>query len=174
MRFCPSLTILAVCLVAVGCFEEPVREHVHLTILGGGAAVVTTVQEVAAPWQAGSNPALAERLDGVLKRPRVDLWTSLLALKGRWLSPDLVTAMVSPGPDDRQPEIDPAVFASLPRRFGAPPGAAEVGNALRHQLVPRGVHLIRWRPRLIAPPDFEDTDPRRYLDAGEIPDAPAR
>jgi hypothetical protein len=113
-------------------------------------------------------------LDGVLERPRVDLWTSLLALNARWLSPDLVTTMVSPGPDDRQPELDPAVFASLPRRFEAPPGAAEVADALRHQLVPRSVHLIHWRPRLTAPPDFEDTDPRRYLDAAEIPDAAPR
>ncbi len=369
MRLHPLLTIVAISLMTAGCFEEPVREHVHLSFLGGGAAVVTTVQEVAAPWEAGSNPALAGRLDdarselesgwdrwrplydqlqpaaerysvemvdglvrratygavvasfdpveqffgaeglsavffvdgtiselqlypvggtratrtqrqlveaeidvwaaavadylghaialytyleqrpdravpclahifdehgpdptplegreerlvldlkpaiervadvllvpddraftpnelvrlafdpfparltvaldghlissegftehdGFLERPRVDLWTALQTLEGQWVSPDLVTAMVVPGPEDQQPEIDPVSFAALPRRFAAPPNAAEVSAILRQALVPRDVHVLRWRPVATEAPDFEDADPLEFL-----------
>jgi hypothetical protein len=377
MRTFLTLIVLASCLATAGCFEEPVREHVHLTMLGGGAAVLTTVQDVASPWQTGSNPELAGRLDdarselasgwdrwrplydelrpvaeryaielvdqlvrratygavvstfapveeflgaeglsasfsqsesiaeirlypsggsratwrqrqqvaseidrwavavadylrcavalyayletrpdraapclahvvddhepdfgplndheqrlvtelkpameavadillvpedrafslnelsrlafdpfparltialdgpvlesegflsddGVLQRPRVDLWSALMALEGRWLSPDLVTAMVAPAPDDRQPEVEPELLASRPRRFGRPPKAWEVAEALRSGLIPPDMHVVRWRSGATSAPDFEVTDPRRFLDAAasELP-----
>ena len=102
--------------------------------------------------------------DGILERQRVDLWTALEALEGRWVWPDLVTAMVAPAPEDQQPEIDPVSFASLPRRYATPPGTTDVADALREALVPREVLIVRWRPRTPTGPDFEDTDPRRYLD----------
>jgi hypothetical protein len=371
MRSLLSISVALSCLATAGCFEEPVREHVHITMIGGGAAVLTTVQDVAAPWQAGSNPELAGRLDdarselgsgwdrwrplydelrpvaerysielvdqlvrratygavvpffapvgrflgaeglsasfsqngsvaeiqlypsggsratwrqrqeveaeldlwaatvadylhhavalyaylegrpdraapclahvvdvhepdfgsltdheqrlvtdlkpameavadillvpedrafslnelsrlafdpfparltisvdgpvlqtegllvddGHLERPRVDLWSALIALDGRWLSPDLVTAMVAPAPEDRQPEVQPELFASRPRRFGRPPEAGEVAEALRSRLIPPDMHVVRWRPVAMSAPDFEATDPRRYLDA---------
>jgi hypothetical protein len=365
--------VIAGCLAATACFEEPVREHVHVTMLGGGAAVVTTVQDVAAPWQAGSNPTLAGRLDdarselgsgwdrwrplydelqpvaerysielvdglvrratyaavapsfepverflgaeglsatfsqdrgfaeiqlypsggtraswrqrqeleseidhwaeavtdylrhaaalyayveqrperaapclahvvddpepdfgplndreqrlvtelkpamervadallvpedrarslnelsrlafdpfparltirvdgptvrrqgfldgeSVFERPRVDLWTALMALEGRWISPDLVTAMVAPVADDQQPEVDPVALAALPRRFSPPPSVREVADALRAELQPMDVHVLRWRPASLEAPAFEETDPRRFLDIDE-------
>lgn len=80
-----------------------------------------------------------------LERPSVDAWSALVALQGRWATPDLVTLTVVPGPEDIQPDPDPVAIASLPRRFYSKPTAAEVESALLAELVPEEVHLARWR-----------------------------
>jgi len=42
---------------------------------------------------------------GFFERPAVDAWNALVSLEGRWLSPDLVTALASPAPEDpEQPD----------------------------------------------------------------------
>jgi len=58
-----SLLILCLCLPLLGCFEEPVREHLHLTLRGGGPVIVTVVQEVTSSDQTGDNPELDDRLE---------------------------------------------------------------------------------------------------------------
>lgn len=83
---------------------------------------------------------------GHFERPPVDAWTALAALEGRWLAPDLVTALASPAPEDRQPDPDPVVFAALQRSFGSAPSAAEVASALLSELVPVPVSALRWAP----------------------------
>lgn len=92
-----------------------------------------------------------------LERPPVDLWRSLEALTDRWLSPDLVTALVAPGPESAQPETDPVAFAGLPRRWAPAPDAGTVEAALRGRLRPEDLYRIRWRPRP-APTDEEELD----------------
>jgi len=80
-----------------------------------------------------------------LERPSVDAWSALVALQGRWATPDLVALTVVPGPEDVQPDPDPVAIASLPRRFYSKPTAGEVESALLAELVPEEVHLARWR-----------------------------
>lgn len=83
---------------------------------------------------------------GHFERPPADAWTALAALEGRWIAPDLVTALASPAPEDEQPEPDPVVFAAMPRYFGSAPSAAEVASALLSELVPVPVSALRWAP----------------------------
>jgi len=59
-----SLLILFLCLPLLACFEEPVREHLHLTLRDGGPVIVTVVQEVtSSDDRFGDNPALDDRLE---------------------------------------------------------------------------------------------------------------
>ena len=51
------------CLPLLACFEEPIREHLHLTLQGDGPVVVTVVQEVTPSGRAGDNPELNDRLE---------------------------------------------------------------------------------------------------------------
>lgn len=76
----------------------------------------------------------------------MDAWTALAALEGRWLAPDLVTALASPAPEDRQPDPDPVVFAALRRSFASAPTPSEVASALLSELVPVPVSALRWAP----------------------------
>ncbi len=60
----PTITsILVLSLATTACFEEPIRERIHLTMLGGEATVLTTVLEISPPGFAGTNTELAGRLD---------------------------------------------------------------------------------------------------------------
>ena len=51
------------CLPLTACFEEPVREHLHLSLRGDGPVVVTVVQEVTPSNDIGDNPELTDRLE---------------------------------------------------------------------------------------------------------------
>jgi hypothetical protein len=102
-----------------------------------------------------------------VERPPVDLWRALEGLTGRWLAPDLVTAMVAPGPDSAQPDPDPAIFAAEPRRWAAPPDAAEVAAELRARLRPEELYLVRWQ----TPPAPDDEDELATLALGLLADA---
>lgn len=63
MRRFRALLIAVLCLPLTACFEEPVQEHLHLTILTDGSVVATVVQRVApSDWGQG-NPKLSERLE---------------------------------------------------------------------------------------------------------------
>jgi hypothetical protein len=97
---------------------------------------------------------------GHFERPPADAWTALAALEGRWIAPDLVTALASPAPEDEQPEPDPVVFAALSRSFGSAPSAAEVASALLSELVPVPVSALRW-----APPPAPAGDPAADAEA---------
>lgn len=88
------------------------------------------------------------------ERPPVELWRALVNASEQWVSPDLVTAMVVPGPVGVQPEPDPVSFASLPRRWSRAPDAWTVESELRSHLQPEEFHRIRWRTR--PAPDDED------------------
>jgi hypothetical protein len=94
---------------------------------------------------------------GFLERPAVDVWNALRSLEGRWLSPDLVTEVAAPLPEDRQPDPDVLLFASLPRRFANAPAPGEVEAALVAALVPEDLLRLRWRLPVTA--DGEDDLP---------------
>jgi hypothetical protein len=106
--------------------------------------------------------------DGYLERPPVDLWRVLQSFEGRWLAPDLVTAMVAPVPEDLQPEPDPAEFAARPRWFGQSPSPSAVAAALRAELAPLDVHALRWRPIYPDASEIPDAQPRRILSTVEV------
>ena len=92
---------------------------------------------------------------GFFERPAVDAWNALISLDGRWLAPDLVTAMVSPAPEDLQPEPDPVEFASRLRYVAAAPTSADVESALLSGLVPASELTLRWRPLATADDDSD-------------------
>jgi hypothetical protein len=54
---------LGLCLPLLGCYEEPVRDHLHITFSTGPAIVVTAVRDIAPAAAAGDNPAVEERTD---------------------------------------------------------------------------------------------------------------
>jgi hypothetical protein len=100
-----------------------------------------------------------------LERAPISLWQALIGLEGFWISPDVVTAMVAPVPDDEQPEVDPVAFAAVPRRHGALPSAADVEDELRARLARVEVMRVTW-PGPAPAPDIA-SDPQQLLDAGE-------
>lgn len=89
-----------------------------------------------------------------VERPPVDLWRALESLVGVWLAPDIVTSLVTPGPDAIQPDPDPVSFASLPRYWAPAPDAWEVESELESRLQPEETYRVTWRTR--PAPDDED------------------
>jgi hypothetical protein len=63
MRRIRVILIALLCLPLIACFEDPVQEHLHLTIRADHTLVVTVVQEVASSSRSSDNPELADRLD---------------------------------------------------------------------------------------------------------------
>jgi hypothetical protein len=57
-----STATLILCLPLVACFEDPISEHVHLSILNTGETVVTVIQEVLPSDRVFGNRELAARL----------------------------------------------------------------------------------------------------------------
>lgn len=101
-----------------------------------------------------------------LERPPVSLWQALLGLDGLWISPDIVTAVVAPAPDDAQPEPDPAAFASRPRRHANVPTTTEVEDEIRARLANVAITRVTWRG---LPSDPDDPgDVQALLDAAEV------
>jgi hypothetical protein len=81
MRGIRIALIVVLCLPLTACFEEPVREHLHLTILTNGAVVATVVQQVAPSDRAQNNPQLADRLEEsrVNLEQKLDPWSQRFA-----------------------------------------------------------------------------------------------
>ncbi|MEE4273531.1 MAG: hypothetical protein V2I67_17790 [Thermoanaerobaculales bacterium] len=108
-----------------------------------------------------------------VERPPVDLWRTLESMSAQWISPDIVTSLVQPGPEEAQPEADPVAFAGIPRRWAQPPDAWTVESELRRQLQPEDLYLVRWRTRPVT-----DDEDELYLAAlqmlasaeGELPE----
>lgn len=57
------LVVVGLCLPILGCYEEPVRDHLHIIFSPGPAIIVTAVRDIAQPAVAGENPAVEDRLD---------------------------------------------------------------------------------------------------------------
>jgi hypothetical protein len=94
---------------------------------------------------------------GFFERPAVDAWNALVSLEGRWVAPDLVTALASPAPEDLQPETDPVEFAARPRYLATPPTSGDVESALLSALVPADELTLRWRSSKAAGDDENPT-----------------
>lgn len=88
-----------------------------------------------------------------VERPPVDLWRALEHIAGRWLEPDLVTAMVQPGPPSAQPDTDSTSFSAMPRRWSPAPDAPTVESELRARLAPEELYRIRWQTRPVPDED---------------------
>lgn len=63
MRQVKAILVAVLCLPLTACFEEPVQEHLHLTIRGDGSVVATVVQEVASSDRDSGNQELSDRLE---------------------------------------------------------------------------------------------------------------
>lgn len=85
--------------------------------------------------------------EGFIERPPVSLWASLETMVGLWLAPDLVTALVTPGPVGLQPSPDPVIFANRPRRWTTAPDPSRVESELRSRLQPETIYRVRWQTR---------------------------
>ena len=120
-----SLLILFLCLPLLGCFEEPVREHLHLTLRGGGPVIVTVVQEVtSSDDRLGDNPALDDRLEESRDtiNQNLDPWSQRFAL----LDPLAEHISIERVDGELRRSIHSGVlaFASRPRRYFRPPEPA--------------------------------------------------
>ncbi len=120
---------------------------------------------VAVPGEIVELDGFVRRGELLVERPTRDPWRALVALNGRWLEPDLVTALVAPAPDDRQPEPEPEEFAARPRWAAPPPAATEVEAVLLQELVPADRHLVTWRLAAAATATGMEPDPDRELAA---------
>lgn len=95
-------------------------------------------------------PAAAREVEGferhgsdTLTVDGLGFWDALLALEGRWLSPDLLSSYVEHRAEGAQ-KIDLAAFVAQPRRAAAAPNASEVRAALVGQLTPAPVYRAVW------------------------------
>jgi len=102
--------------------------------------------------------------DGFFERPAVDAWNALRSLEGRWISPDLVTAVAAPLPEDQQPDPDVLLFASLPRRYSSPPSSDDVEAAILAELVPESMLVLRWHSPRPTEREFVEL-PSEWLEA---------
>lgn len=57
------LAVVVFCLPILACYEEPVRDHLHIVFSPGPAVVITAVRDIAAPAVAAENTAVEDRLD---------------------------------------------------------------------------------------------------------------
>lgn len=69
----------------------------------------------------------------------VDLFASIAALEGRWVTPDPLAAAL------REENLTAAQLANLPRRSSAVVSATEVATAIREQLARPKAYRLRWR-----------------------------
>jgi hypothetical protein len=87
---------------------------------------------------------------GMLRVPRVSLWSAVDALRGHWLSPDPLAAVVENARDDSVPLPSSETMAGLPR-FAAPPrDGAAVWNEVSKRLETTRTFRASWtvaRPR---------------------------
>jgi hypothetical protein len=98
--------------------------------------------------RAAGSPLEVEGLvehEGFFERQPVSLWSSLAGIEGRWLTPDIVTAMAVPGGLEVQPERDPIAFAAIERFSSPPQDSGEIVAAIRGGLVPEAVCRVRWQ-----------------------------
>jgi hypothetical protein len=142
MRQIRAFVIALLCLPLTACFEEPVREHLHLMIRVDGSVVATVVQEVAGSEWGHNNQQLAERLEGsreILAR-NLDPWSQRFAN----LSPVAEHQSVETLDGELRRSIHSAVFASfdevvrLVEADGLTGNLVQTGRAAELQLFPTG------------------------------------
>lgn len=73
MKSVRAVFALGLCLPLFACYEEPVRDHLHIVFSPGPAIVITAVRDIASSEAAGENSAVEERTD----EARMDLATGL-------------------------------------------------------------------------------------------------
>ena len=81
-----------------------------------------------------------EARDGAAVIERVDLFESIAALEGRWITPDPLAASLH---DENQ--LTAAEFAELPRRWSAMVSATDIEAALREKMQRPSAYVLRWR-----------------------------
>ncbi len=142
MRQIRALVITLLCLPLTACFEEPVREHLHLTIRVDGPVVATVVQEVAGSEWGHNNQQLAERLEGSRETlaQNLDPWSQRFAN----LSPVAEHQSVESLDGELRRSIHSAVFASfdevvrLVEADGLTGNVVQTGRVAELQLFPTG------------------------------------
>jgi hypothetical protein len=111
MREIRAALIAILCLPLMACFEEPVQEHLHLTIRTDGSVVATVVQQVASSDAGEGNPVLADRLEEARETlaQNLDPWSQRFAQ----LSPLAEHQSVEQVEGEVRRSIHSAVFASF-------------------------------------------------------------
>lgn len=142
MRYIRALAIALLCLPLTACFEEPVREHLHLTILVDGAVVATVVQQVAPSDRAQDNTQLADRLEESRANleQKLDPWSQRFAR----LAPLAEHQSLEISEGEVRRAIHSAVFASfedavrLVEADGLTGNLVDTGRAMELSLFPTG------------------------------------
>jgi len=84
-----------------------------------------------------------DEASGGIRVPRVSLWAAFESLRGRWLSPDPLVALVEAGRTEG-PSLSPETMASE-ARLSRPPGDwNEVRTELMSRLTPASTYRARW------------------------------
>jgi hypothetical protein len=120
--------------------EGEARSHEELSrIVYDPFPAPLTVQ---APWPIleveGFEPAGAR-----LTVPGLSLWKALVALEGRWLSPDPLMIYFEHQGREKQQAFDFGATLRLERRI-AVPSAAEIRRAIEERLRPAAVYRVTW------------------------------
>jgi hypothetical protein len=142
MRRIRVAVIALLCLPLTACFEEPVREHLHLTIRGDGSVVATVVQQVAPSDRAHDNPELSDRLEESRANleQKLDPWSQRFAR----LTPMAEHQSLEMSEGEVRRAIHSAVFASfdeavrLVEADGLTGNVVDTGRALELSLFPTG------------------------------------
>jgi hypothetical protein len=142
MRQVRIAAIALLCLPLTACFEEPVREHLHLTIRGDGSVVATVVQQVAPADRARDNPELSDRLEESRANleQRLDPWSQRFAK----LTPLAEHQSLEMSEGEVRRSIHSAVFesfdeaAQLVEADGLTGNVVDSGRSLELSLFPTG------------------------------------
>jgi hypothetical protein len=94
---------------------------------------------VTVPGDILSTEGFATRKDRTLVIEPVDLFASIAALEGKWITPDPLAAMLR----EQAPTADE--LAAMPHRSTAFIPAADVAEAIRDQLARPKSYAVRWR-----------------------------
>ena len=171
MRPCRTALIALLCLPLTACFEEPVREHVHLTIRNDDPVIVTVVQEVASSDVARGNTELAYRLDESRDTidQSLDPWSRRFAL----LEPLAERLSIERLEGELRRSIHSAVVPSFDEAVrlleadGLTGGLSRAGRSAEIQLFPTGGSRATYLQRQEAERRLDDLSQRlaNYFDA---------
>ena len=77
--------------------------------------------------------------------PSVGIWGAMYGLVERWVTPEPITALVTPEGLEPEGKLDVDAFAARPRTIKGTPTANDLRAALEAGLAPPAVYRLKWR-----------------------------
>jgi hypothetical protein len=171
MRGIRIIAIALLCLPLTACFEEPVREHLHLTLRADGSVVATVVQQIAPSDRAHDNQELADRLEESRANleQKLDPWSQRFAR----LAPLAEHQSLEMSEGEVRRSIHSAVFESFDEALqlveadGLTGNLTAIGHMLELDVFPTGGSRATYFQRQQTDRRLRDwsTDLAEYFDA---------